>query len=123
MAEVRTISQKISFLFTAVTLFCVMLLNNQEITTYRTLPKNSAPDASTHLKNTAGEKNQTVVKQKVSFEATTSYLVLQLACFAHWPDLDFTVPPISTFKLLIIPVRAVHFFSVLLAFTIVPNAP
>ena len=123
MTEVCTISQKIGFLFTAITLLCVMLLNNQEITTYRPLTENAASDTPAHLKKTASEKDKAVVKQKVSFEATTSYLVLQLVSLTNWPEFNFTAPLIFLPERPVLPVKVALFFSNLLGFNIVPNAP
>lgn len=121
MANVRTISQQIRLLFTAVTLFCVLLLNNQEITTYRVAPEKLPANANTQLHQGAAEK-PTVVKQKVTFEATTSYLVLQLAHFTDWLHPAFSRCPLVS----PLPVKisqGIFFFRILYAFAIVPNAP
>lgn len=120
MADVRTISQQIRFLFTAVTLLCVLLLNNQEITTYYPASK-----VNTQVHTAAADKDQTVVKQKVSFEATTSYLVLQIEPFTAWlrPDPIGYTPAINTPWLVSKVGRLIHFFGIFFAFTIVPNAP
>ncbi len=120
MANVRTISHPFRFLVTAVTLLCVLLLNHQEITTYRPAPV-KLPGTNTQLHKSA--QKQAVVKQKVSFEATTSYLLMPLAQFTDW------LPPVFSRQFSLTPVTApktrqgIFLFAMLCASTIVPNAP
>lgn len=120
MAATRTITQQIRFLFTAVTLLCVLLLNNQEIPTYRPVVKsNSKADSHLH----SHKKEKTVVKQKVSFEATTSYFILQPVFLTRWFIPAFFTPVSNALEYLLQPNHFIHFFSVLFGFTIIPNAP
>jgi hypothetical protein len=122
MAATRNITQQIRFLFTAVTLLCVLLLNNQEITTYRPATPQPVSKAGNHLKQST-KKEKTVVKQKVTFEATTSYFVLPLVYFTQWLHPEFYVPVSETPALLLQPRYFVYFFKILFGFIIIPNAP
>lgn len=122
MAATRNITQQIRFLFTAVTLLCVLLLNNQEITTYNLATPHPASKAGSHLKHST-KKEKKVVKQKVTFEATTSYFVLPLVHFTQWLHPEFYVSVSKTPALLPQAPFFTYFFRVLFNFIIVPNAP
>ena len=112
------IAKNFRLIFTAITLLFVVGLNNREVTTY------AAPKAKTtqHVNNTAAQTHG-ILKQKVSLEATTSYVILQLAICADFIRYTFTNPicKVNTSYTLISAVTG--FFSVLLATTIQPNAP
>lgn len=122
MAATRNITQQIRFLLTAVTLFCVLLLNNQEITSYRLVASKSAAESSQQVQGTS-KKQKTVVKQKVTFEATTSYFILQPVYFTRFLHPVLYVPATDIPELLLKPSYYIHFFSVLFGFIINPNAP
>ncbi|MDQ4140792.1 MAG: hypothetical protein M3142_09735 [Bacteroidota bacterium] len=122
MAATRTITQQIKFLLTAVTWCCVLLLNNQVITTYQPVPKESNAAGNSHLQE-ATKKEQTVVKQKVTFEATTSYFILHLAHFINWLKPVFQAPCLKVPESIIKVYRVRYFFRVLFSFIIIPNAP
>lgn len=121
MAATRTITQHIRFLFTTVTLFCVLLLNYQEVPTYRIAAAKSKSENSSHLQSS--KKSKTVVKQKVSFEATNTYFVLHAVDFTSWVHPVFYNPVRVAIKLLPLPESFIHFFRIFLGFTIIPNAP
>ncbi|QNF34263.1 hypothetical protein HUW51_16610 [Adhaeribacter swui] len=121
MAATRTITQHIRFLFTAVTLFCVLLLNNQEVPTYSSVAAKANPENNSHLQSS--KKQKTIVKQKVSFEATNTYFVLHLVDLTRWLSFDFFNPVRVTVKLLPLQESFIPFFRVFLGFTIIPNAP
>ena len=122
MAASRNITQQIRFLFTAVTLLCVLLLNNQEITTYNLATPKPVSHSESHLKQST-KKEKTVAKQKVSFEATTSYFVLPLVHFTQWLHSEFYVPAAELPALLLQPRYFTYIFKVLFGFIIIPNAP
>ncbi len=122
MAATRNITQQIRFLFTAVTLLCVLLLNNREITTYNLVVSQPFSKGDSQL-NESSKKERTVVKQKVSFEATTSYFLLPLVHFIQWLHPEFYVPISETPALLSPAPYFTYFFWVLFGFIIIPNAP
>ncbi|RDC62215.1 hypothetical protein [Adhaeribacter pallidiroseus] len=122
MAATRNITQQIRFLFTAVTLLCVLLLNNQEITTYNLVAPKPISKSGSQLKQSA-KKEKTVVKQKVTFEATTSYFVLPLVPFIQWLHPEFSTPVSKIPALLLQPRYFTYFFRILFGFVIIPNAP
>ncbi|WP_034256532.1 hypothetical protein [Adhaeribacter aquaticus] len=112
------ISKNLRLLFTAITLLFVVGLNNREVTTYT---KSEA--TSGHQINKSAADTHGTLKQKVSLEATTSYIVLQLAFFTDFIYYHFT-PPVNTFDSSYNLISTVTgFFSLLLATVIQPNAP
>ncbi|PSR52209.1 hypothetical protein AHMF7605_01070 [Adhaeribacter arboris] len=123
MAANRTITQQIRFLLTAVTWCCVLLLNNQVITTYQPVIKGTSAAGDSQLQKNTSRKEQTVVKQKVTFEATTSYFILQIAHFTNWLKPIFQTPTFNIPEPLFKVYRARYFFRVLFSFIIIPNAP
>ncbi len=123
MAATRNITQQIRILLMAVTWCCVLLLNNQVITTYQSVPKEPTVANTRHLQEGTSKKEQTVVKQKVTFEATTSYFILQLAHVANWLKPVFEAPFLKVPEPITKVYRVRYFFSVLFSFIIIPNAP
>ncbi|QMU29430.1 hypothetical protein [Adhaeribacter radiodurans] len=123
MAASRTITQQIRFLLTAVTWCCVLLLNNQVIITYRPVVKEANAASNSQLQKNTSHKEQTVVKQKVTFEATTSYFILQLAHFTNWVTPVFQKPFLTIPEPISKIYRVRYFFSVLFSYIIIPNAP
>ena len=121
MADVRTIAQHIRVLLTAVTLLCVLLLNHQEITTYRPTPV--PPAADSQLQTT--DKEPAVVKQKISFEATAADLVLLVAPLAVWRHPVVYTPQLATTATTLFPPAGavISFRQILFSCTIIPNAP
>lgn len=104
----------------AITLLCVVALNNREVTTYTT-----APEANTTQQVNASNAatRHGVVKQKVSLEATYSYVVLQLAACTNIVPLVFR-KPVDYFTPAYPAIRpGVAFFKIFLSAAIQPNAP
>lgn len=123
MQVIRSISQQLRVFLTAATLLCVLVLNNREVATYTfpTTPVSKAENSQTLTSLPAGKT--ATVKQKVSFEAVNSYMLLHLAAVV-----DFLVPLFNR------PVTFVEqavqffaedfpFFSIFCASSIQPNGP
>ncbi|MEJ8758066.1 RNA methyltransferase [Pontibacter sp. H259] len=73
MPESKTIAQHFRYLLMSVTLLWALMLNGQEVRAY-SLPADKAASEVAH----APAEKKTVVKQKVSLEATTSFVTLNL---------------------------------------------
>lgn len=115
------IAKQLRVVLTAITLLLMVGLNNREVTTYV-----AAPDIKTGQqvdKSAAADRHGTV-KQKVSFEATPSYVVLQLAAVVPvLPGFSF-VKPIFLQLIPQYPTGIVlGYFKTLLSTTIQVNAP
>ena len=103
----------------AITLLFVVGLNNREVTTFAAAPEATAGQ---QVDQSAGERNGTV-KQKVSFEATPSYVVLQLAAVPGFLNLNFAKPLLQPLTPTY-PSRIVAgFFKIFLSGAIQANAP
>jgi len=115
------IAKQLRVVLTAITLLLMVGLNNREVTTYAAAPATKTGQQVN--KSDAAERNGTV-KQKVSFEATSSYVVLQLA--AAVPELsnfNFT-NPVCRYLTPQYPAGIVlNYFKTLLSTTIQVNAP
>lgn len=61
----------------SVTLLWALLLNGQEVVAYSCVPQNPQQQTASQV-NKASQEEKTVVKQKVSLEATTSFVALNL---------------------------------------------
>lgn len=113
------IVQQLRLFLTAITLLLVVGLNNREVTTY------TVPDAAAHqVAHAPAAEQHGIVKKKVSLEATSSYLVLQLAALpANFPRLNFPdrlIPVKTSYS----PVVAVSgFYKLFFSTAIQPNAP
>ncbi len=120
MFNLGTIAQHVRVVLMAFTLLCVVGLNNREVTTYT----HAAPETNTKHQVTQGAADQqTTVKQKVSFEGTTSYVLLQLVAATQFLTVEFT--QLFLYKLAVkhITGEFVPFFSRFLSSVIQPNAP
>jgi hypothetical protein len=76
MPQTKTIAQQFRYLLMSVTLLWALMLNGQEVRAY-TLPAADTTEQGTAKLAHAPQK-KTVVKQKVSLEATTSFVTLNL---------------------------------------------
>lgn len=113
------IVQHLRLFLTAITLLLVVGLNNREVTTY------TVPDAAGHqVAHAPAAEQHGIVKKKVSLEATSSYLVLQLAALsANCSRINFS-PRLIPVKTSYCPaVAVIGFFKLFLATAIQPNAP
>ena len=119
MAVPVNIVQHLRLFLTAITLLLVVGLNNREVTTY------AVPDKAAHqVKHAPAAEQHGTIKKKVSLEATSSYLVLQLAAlpaiFSRISFPSWLIPVKTSYQ----PVVAVTgFFKLFLATAIQPNAP
>jgi hypothetical protein len=112
--------KQLRVVITAITLLCVVSLNNREVTTFVQAPDN--PTAQQVNKSAATERHH-IVKQKVSLEATPSYLVLQLANFTHFLRIVFQPPVFSVLVPFKPSLPVIRFFQIFLSAAIQPNAP
>lgn len=121
MRSAKDISKHFRLFLTAVTLLYALTINHKEIPAYV-----AAPDKApvTALETTAApDQDKKVLKQKVSFEAVTSFVLLDLAQPLSFFRVPFEAPADLPFTLLNIEYSGTQFFSVLFANTIQPNAP
>ncbi|MDX5348922.1 MAG: hypothetical protein LPJ89_09320 [Hymenobacteraceae bacterium] len=119
MPKVSSIAKQFRLIFTSLTLLCALALNNRELTTY-TLPV-SLPVQEQAVQ--PKEQKQTEVKQKVTFEATSSYVVLHLEKFVSCLRVVFTKPLELLQPLFSSADGITGFFRILSATQIMPNAP
>ncbi|MFD2246101.1 RNA methyltransferase [Pontibacter ruber] len=118
-----TISYHFRHLLMSVTLLWALMLNGQEVVayTYDNAPKQTA----SKLASAPGAERKTVVKQKVSLEATTSFVVLNLEQQALEPA---PLPSFAAPADEVVPAYAARapgkgFVARLFPITIQPNAP
>jgi hypothetical protein len=106
---------------TAVTLLYALTINHKEIPAYAAAP-GQVPVAAFNTA-AAPDQDREILKQKVSFEAVTSFVLLDLAQPLSFFRVPFEAPADLPFTLLNIAFSGTHFFSLLFANTIQPNAP
>lgn len=115
MPRLKAISLQIRFLLLGLSLLSVLSLDKREVAIYL-----EEPLTEQTIKASA---KQCVVKEKVSFEAVTSYLVLPEAIFPDLFSFDFSLAPAtSPFVAFAVPVVGTS-FQRLLVTSISPNAP
>jgi hypothetical protein len=78
MPKVNNISSHLKHLLMSVTLLWALMLNGQEVVAYTSLADSAPKQANTRLTDAPDHEKRTVVKQKVSLEATTSFVALNL---------------------------------------------
>lgn len=120
MFNLGTIAQHVRVVLLAFTLLCVVGLNNREVTTFVTPPPETHPK---HQVIQGIEEPQTIVKQKVSFEGTTSCVLLQLAACTEFLNVLFTQPSLYKIAVKQVTGEIIPFFSRFLSSVIQPNAP
>jgi hypothetical protein len=113
------IVKHLRLLLTAITLLFVVGLNNREVTTFAAAPK---AKTTQQINKSAADRNGTV-KQKVSFEATPSYVVLQLAAMPELLRLSFAEPLFLHFTPHYSNGSVISFFKIFLSSAIQANAP
>lgn len=119
MAHVNGIFKHLRLFLTAVTLLCALTINHKEIPAY--VPA-KAPNTAVDHSSMAGTGTE-VVKQKISFEAVTSSILLDLAQPFSFLRVFFEAPTDVPFRLFRAVFSATHYFSILFADSIQPNAP
>ena len=115
MPRFKNISLQLRFLLLGLTLLSVLSLDKREVAIYLEKPVTE--------QRFKAAPEQCVVKEKVSFEAVTSFIVLPEAIFPDLISFDFT-PAVAApqFVSFAVPV-VIPLFQRLLATSISPNAP
>ena len=125
MPNAKKISYHFKHLLMSVTLLWALMLNGQEVVAYTSAVNGPAQQSNSRLATVPASENKTEVKQKVSLEATTSFVALNLQQAAvplpQQPSFakptDELLPAYTT-----IP-PGVGFVSRIFPVTIQPNAP
>ncbi|TXK44944.1 RNA methyltransferase [Pontibacter qinzhouensis] len=108
----------------SLTLLWALTLNGQEVIAFSTTAKAKAPVATTKLATTPDKESKTVVKQKVSLEATTSFVALNLhQAIIPAPVQSFAAPADEEMKSSGLAPPGNGFVAQLFPVTIQPNAP
>lgn len=115
MPRLKAISLQLRFLLLGLTLLSVLSLDKREVAIYLKKPAQE--------KTIKAAPDQLVIKEKVSFEAVTSFIVLPDAIFPDFFSFDFAITPATpAFATFAVPVLT-PLFKRLLATSISPNAP
>lgn len=115
MNRLKAISLQLRFLFIGLTLLSVLSLDKREVAICLEKP---ATEQTLKV-----NPRQFVIKEKVSFEAVTSFIVLPEAIFPDFFSFDFAItPPARQFVSFAVPV-VTPLFKRLLVTSISPNAP
>ncbi len=115
MNRLKSISLQLRFLLLGLTLLSVLSLDKREVAIYL-----GEPATEQTIKSSA---KQFVIKEKVSFEAVTSFIVLPEAIFPDLFSFDFSIAPApKQFVAFAVPVVS-STYQRLLATSISPNAP
>ena len=78
MPNAKAISSCFRHLLMSVTLLWALMLNGQEVVAYTAAAHGTPQQQSSRLATAPSSEDNTVVKQKVSLEATTSFVALNL---------------------------------------------
>ena len=78
MPKKKTISCHVKHLLMSFTLLWALMLNGQEVVAYTSAANGAAQQPASEQVKAPAPDNKTVVKQKVSLEATTSFVALNL---------------------------------------------
>ena len=117
----KTIASRIRYMLMSVTLLWALVLNGQEVTAYG-LPAH--PAKTEQVKHNPDQENKTVVKQKISLEATTSFVNLNLPqALAPVPAPGFATPVDELLPLYATTIPGNTFVAILFPVTIQPQAP
>ena len=121
MPKNKTIGYHFRHVLMSVTLLWALVLNGQEVTAYGL----SVPATQkTHVKNCAEQEQKTVVKQKVSLEATTSFVSLNLPqALEPTPVPGFATPADELLPPYATTIPGNTFVAILFPVTIQPQAP
>lgn len=121
MPKAKHIFHHFRHLLMSVTLLWVLMLNGQEVVAYSAPAKACA----SHLATAPDSEKKALVKQKISLEATTSFIALNLQQHAILPPaFPAFAPPVDE-KLASCLARApgAGYIAQLFPITIQPNAP
>ena len=124
MPTATNIPHLFRYLLMTVTLLWALMLNGQEVVAYGFTAKGTPVQNASQLA-TAPHESKTVVKQKVSLEGTTSFVVLNL----HQDALEpaplpaFAAPSDEALPAYAARAPGAPFVSRLFPITIQPNAP
>jgi hypothetical protein len=124
MPNAKTIHYHFRHLLMSVTLLWALMLNGQEVVAY-TYPAKAVPQqTSSELATAPVKEHKIVVKQKVSLEATTSFVVLNLnQALEPAPFPEFAKPTDEPLPALVAKPAGISFIAQLFPITIQPNAP
>ena len=115
MPRLKAISLQLRFLLLGLSLLSVLSLDKREVAISLEKP------AKEHT--VKASPDQFVIKEKVSFEAVTSLIVLPEAIFPDFFSFDFAIAPaVKQFITFAVPVVRTSFERFLVA-SISPNAP
>jgi len=115
MPRLKAISLQLRFLLLGLSLLSVLSLDKREVAIYLEKP--------TQEQTLKASSDQLVIKEKVSFEAVTSFIVLPEAIFPDLFSFDFSIAPAGRqFVSFAVPVVKTS-FQRLLVTSISPNAP
>ena len=120
MPTQSTILKQFRVVFTALTLLCALFLNYQEVSTFAAAKP--APTKNEQVNKTE-KKPDFTLKQKISFEAVTSFILLPAPLAAVLTDFNFTFIPARTVAVLPVIAAGLPYISRLLGTAIQPNAP
>ena len=121
MPKAKSISCHVKHLLMSLTLLWALMLNGKEVAAY-------APAAQQHntqqLATAPASENKAVVKQKVSLEATTSFVDLTLQqAVVPFPNQTFAAPSDEALPAFVASLPGAGFAAVLFPITIQPQAP
>jgi hypothetical protein len=124
MAKNKTIGSHFKHLLMSVTLLWALLLNGQEVTAYGLQAQEAQSTPATHVANKPEKEERSVVKQKISLEATTSFITLNLQQVIE-PDSmpGFAKPSDELLPLYATTIPGSTFVALLFPITIQPQAP
>ncbi|WP_240676245.1 RNA methyltransferase [Botryobacter ruber] len=123
MPKHYNISYHLRHLLLSFTLLWALMLNGQEVVAYRAPAKATAPKA-VQFNTTSDADTRTEVKQKVSLEATTSFVALNLQqAVIPVPNQTFAAPSDEALPALVASLPGAGFAAVLFPITIQPQAP
>ena len=115
MNRLKAISLQLRFLFIGLTLLSVLSLDKREVAICLEKPNTEH--------TVKADSRQFVIKEKVSFEAVTSFIVIPEAIFPDFFSFDFTFTPApKQFVSFAVPEVSTN-YQRLLATSISPNAP
>ena len=123
MPQKSTIAQHLRYLLMSVTLLWALMLNGQEVVAYSLPAEKPVKETNQKVVN-APATEKSVVKQKVSLEATTSYVTINLQqATLPAPFPVFAAPTNDNFSALTAKPTGNGFVAQLFPVTIQPNAP
>ncbi|WP_238395656.1 RNA methyltransferase [Pontibacter pudoricolor] len=124
MPQNKTIAQQLRYLLMSVTLLWALMLNGQEVRAYVLPADNTEKQEKPRVTDVPSPEAKTVVKQKVSLEATTSFITLNL----QQATLPASFPAFAALTDEVLPAQTAlpsgnGFVAQLFPTTIQPNAP